>query len=117
MSPIQRALKHFRGLDYQCVIVERWIPRAKVRKDIWGADILARRGGMLIAVQATDGTSHGKHITKCCENPLVKNWLFTGTRFFVYSESKKGPRGETKHWIPRVTELVFDGEDRVVANE
>jgi hypothetical protein len=108
MSPTQRALKYFRDRGGECVTLEKFIWRAKIKKDVWGADILVRRGAQLIAVQACDHTSHGKHIARALllDSP-VKNWLLAEVPYYIYSERKGGPRGETKRWIPRITQVCF----------
>lgn len=40
LSPMQMSLKHLRSQGYLCAIVEHWNPHAKVRKDLWGFDII-----------------------------------------------------------------------------
>jgi hypothetical protein len=120
MSPTQKALKYFRDRGGVAVVLERYVHHAKRRFDIWGADILVRRGQRLIAVQATDGTSHGKHIAKALADPNVLNWLWAGVTFYIYSESQRGPRGEAKVWTPRITQVLegdVNGQDAMVTVE
>jgi hypothetical protein len=107
MSPTQQALKYFRDRGGECVIVAYFNKWAKRRIDIWGADFLVRRGSKLIAVQASDETSHGKHVTKAMlpDSP-VNNWLLAGVPYYVYSEGLRGARGERKLRTPRLTEVA-----------
>lgn len=107
-SPTQRALKYFRDRGGECVIITYFNKWAKRHIDIWAADILVRRGQHLIAVQACDETSHGKHIARALvpDSP-VRNWLHAGVTYYVYSEGKRGPRGEKKVWLPRITQIIM----------
>lgn len=91
---------------------------AKRRIDIWGADILVRRGRKLIAVQASDETSHGKHVTKAMsfESPVM-NWLKAGVPYYVYSEGLRGPRDQKKLWTPRLTEIAIRPDGTITALE
>jgi hypothetical protein len=109
MSPTQRALKYFRDRGCVCVIITYFNKWAKRRIDIWGADILVRRGAELIAVQASDETSHGKHVTKAMQpDSLVRNWLEADVPYYVYSEGLRGPRGKRKLRTPRITQVMYD---------
>ena len=118
MSPTQMALKYFRDRGGECVIITHFNKWAKRRIDIWGADILCRRGGRLLAIQASDETSHGKHVTKALlpDSP-VQNWLCADVPYYVYSEGLRGARGERKLRTPRLTEIAFNSEGKVVALE
>jgi hypothetical protein len=54
MSPTARSLAHLKALGYQAKVVEKWNPFAKIRQDLFGADILALKPGEpVLVVQAT----------------------------------------------------------------
>jgi hypothetical protein len=116
-SPTARTLKLFRDNGATARIVEQWVgfgrgsaKRPGVRRDLWGADILVRQGARLLAIQSTTGGNHSRRVEKSLENDELHNWLDCGVAFFVYSWSKKGPRGKRKLWAPRVTQLIEAGD-------
>jgi hypothetical protein len=50
---------HLRELSYHTRVVEKWNPFAKIRQDLFGADVLALKPGEpVLAVQATTGANH-----------------------------------------------------------
>lgn len=65
MSPTQRSLAYLRKLGYLADVTERWIPRANIRKDLFGCiDILGLKDGEIIGVQATSRPNVASRITK-----------------------------------------------------
>lgn len=114
-SPTERALAYYRAQGCECVKLERYNHYARIRQDIWGADILVRHGRKLVAIQATSGSNHSARVKKSIANPLVANWLKGDAGFEVFSESKRGARGMPKKWTQRITQLTLNGkEDRLV---
>lgn len=64
-SPTSRSLEYLRKQGYLACVVEKWIPRARIRKDAFDCiDILAVRPGEVLGIQATDRTSVSKRIAK-----------------------------------------------------
>lgn len=65
-SPTQRSLKVLRDDGWLCDIVERWIPGANIRKDLFGiGDIIAIKPGVkpkLIQVTSTGVSARIKKI-------------------------------------------------------
>jgi hypothetical protein len=62
MSPTQLSLAWLKKEGYLAEVVEKWIPGANIRKDLWGwCDIVAIRDGETVAVQCTswDNISSG----------------------------------------------------------
>lgn len=121
-SPTARTLNFFRERGATARVVEQWVGFKKkdgaggppgVRRDLWGADILVRQGGLLMAIQSTAGASHSARVTKCLANPDLLNWLHCGVAFFIYSWAKRGPRGGRKVWTPRITQLIEDKDGKV----
>ena len=81
VSPTQRALKHVRSLGYTADVVEKWIPFARKRKDLFDCiDIVAIRPGMpVLGIQATSHSNLAARVKKCTE--LGQGWLSaTGTQ-------------------------------------
>lgn len=93
-SPTQRTLKALRKVGYDCAVVERWNPYAKVRQDLFGIiDVLAmhkdRRG--VLGIQATSASNLAARVNKAMENPYLPVWLQSGNHFVVHGwEKRKG---------------------------
>lgn len=74
MSPTALTLRQLRTMGYPAVeVVERWIPGANIRKDLFGfIDILAIDGdGGVLAVQATSRSNLSARARKIAESDLV----------------------------------------------
>jgi hypothetical protein len=112
-SPTQRTLKFLRDSGAVARVVEHWNSFAKRRIDVWGADILARQGRLLMAIQTTSDGNHSDRVEKARANPDTRNWLDTGVGFYVISWGKKGARNKRKLWTVRITQLVLNGNDRI----
>src|SRR5262249_3389905 len=88
---------------------------AKVRQDLWGADIIACRLQKFdysgIAIQCTSATNHVARVKKALENPDVRLWLGMGIRFCVYSWGKHVVN-KRKLWdkVPRITHITVNGQ-------
>lgn len=108
MSPTQRTLRALKGLGLVCAIVERWIPRANIRRDLFGIiDIIAldpARG--VVGVQSC-GNDFSGHDKKIREEKVQQSfeWLSTpGTQLELWAwrkvVAKRG--GKQKVWRPRI---------------
>jgi hypothetical protein len=57
-------------------VVEKWIPRANIRKDLWGwCDIIAVYGECILAVQSTTYANVAARVEKITESetyPIVR---------------------------------------------
>ena len=76
-SPTEKTLKALRDRGLKVGIVERWIPGARIRKDLFGIiDIIATAPGAgIIGVQST-GTGFSEHVKKLMENrQACIDWL------------------------------------------
>jgi hypothetical protein len=113
ISPTQRTLKFLRESGATAVILERWNQYARRRIDIWGADILARQGRLLMAVQTTSDTHHSDHVESATANPDTRHWLDCGVAYYIISWGKKGARGKRKLWTVRITQLVLTDNDNI----
>ena len=78
---------------FTCEVVEKWIPYANIRKDMFGLiDIVGIRKELMIGVQST--TLHNKleHIKKALASPNLYKWLATNSMFVIMSWEKDGSR-------------------------
>ena len=112
-SPTQRTLKYYRDLHWTCQVVEKWVPIAKKRIDLFGCiDIIAiQQGAGIIGIQATSGTNQSQRRTKAMAEPELRTWLEAGGRFWVVSWSKKGAAGKRKLWTIRQEEITLEDLD------
>jgi hypothetical protein len=71
-SPTQRTLAHLRAAGYPLVqVVEKWIPQARRRVDLYGiADVLAV-GEDIVAVQSTSGSNVSARVAKITESEAL----------------------------------------------
>ena len=87
MSPTARSLAELRKRGFRADVVEQWIPRAKIRKDLFGCiDIVAiGKDGRLLGIQATTGDNHAARCTKLinhdnyaaiCNSP-IELWVWS----------------------------------------
>lgn len=102
MSPTARSLQHLRALGYKAEVVEKTIPHTFIKKDCFGADILALKARLpILAVQCTTGDHVSHRIEKLREAGFIDLWRSVGASIEVWGWSKQGPRGERKTWILR----------------
>ena len=102
MTPTQRSLALLRGQGYTADVVERWIPRANVRKDLFGIfDIIAIRDGETLAVQCTT-TGVASRCRKIAEAPTIDAVRAAGWGVVVHGWRKVG---KPPRWACRVVDL------------
>ena len=104
-SPMERTLKYLRKQGYLCESVEKWIPVANIRRDLFGfADVIAIDDAKPhLLVQTTDITSISKRLKKAMALPALLRWLRSNGAFEVHG------------WRPRDGSLT--PERRVVTLE
>ena len=107
MSPTARSLARLREQGYLAEVVERFVPGARVRRDLFGVfDILAIKGEETLGVQACTVTNQAKRLAKIEKEPRVGDWLLGGTRRIeVHAWGLHGARGKRKLWDCTVTEV------------
>lgn len=109
MSPTARTLAELRRLGYVAEVVERWIPRTKIRVDLFGTiDVVAVREGECLGVQATSGSNAAARLNKAKAEPRLAAWLRAGCRFEVWSWRLAGVRGARKVWTLRRVSLALE---------
>jgi hypothetical protein len=93
---------HLRKLSYHTPVVEHWNPFAKVRQNLFGADVLALKSGApVLVVQVTTGSNHAARRTRLETGGFVDLWKASGATLEILSWSKTGPRGGRKIWTVR----------------
>ncbi len=102
MTPTALTMRYLRRAGYLPDIVERWIPGANIRKDLFGiGDLLAVTvNEPPLLVQCTSLTNVSARIAKARQCPGLAIWLMTGSRFQVIGWAKV--RGE---WHSKIVEL------------
>lgn len=75
-TPTQKSLAYLRALGWECQVVEKWNPFAKVRQDVFGfGDILACKPGVGIALVQTTSMVHlVARWRKIAKNPKAMQW-------------------------------------------
>ena len=75
-SLTSRTLKRLRDQGYLADVVEKWIPGANIRRDLFGfIDVLAIKGGFVLAVQATSYSNVPARVNKISDHenlPFVR---------------------------------------------
>jgi hypothetical protein len=99
-SPTARTLGLLRASGYVAEAVERWIPRANVRRDLFGvADVLAihphRRPAFLL-VQATSRGNVSARVRKAQGRVELAAWLRAGGAFEVWGWFRTGKRWDVR---------------------
>jgi len=98
-SPTSRSLEMLRNDGYVADVIERWIPRAMIRKDWCGfGDILACGDENIALIQTTTASNLMARWHKVVANPAAEKWLNAGGEIFVHGWAKRGGRGERKLW-------------------
>lgn len=97
MSPTQRSLKLMRERGLHAEVVEKWIPGANIRRDLWGfCDVLCLGDDGLVAVQCTSLSNISSRIHKITESPLLSRVRKCGIRILVHGWGKKKSRWEVR---------------------
>jgi hypothetical protein len=96
-SPTARSLKYLREAGYAADIVERWIPGANIRKDLYGCiDIVAVRPGETLGVQTTSYSNMSARYNKALQQAGLRAWLEAGNQFVIHGWHKRGNRWQVK---------------------
>lgn len=105
ISPTQRSLAECRKRGWPAQVVEKWVPQAKRRVDLFGfGDIVALDGEPgVLAIQATSDSHVSDRVRKIREEctEAADAWLALGNRIQVWGWGLKGKRGERKRWTLR----------------
>jgi hypothetical protein len=106
MTPTARTLARLRTLGFTAAVVERWIPGANVRRDLFGCiDVIAvhPRDCVVLGVQATTAAHVADRRAKARALPELAAWLRAGGQFQVWGWCRLGGR-----WQPRVVTVQVE---------
>lgn len=114
MSPTSLTLRYLRRTGFFAEVCERWIPRANVRRDLFGiGDILAvTPDAPPLLVQCTSLANVSARIAKARNCPGLAIWLRTGSRFEVFGWALRQGR-----WVPKIVELKGEDLDATVLSQ
>jgi len=101
-SPTRHTLNHCREQGWIACVVEHWIPRTKVRVDLFGfGDVIALDGlpGSLL-IQTTTTSNAPARVTKIKteRRDNARAWLQAGNRIVVHGWALRGAAGKRKLW-------------------
>jgi hypothetical protein len=92
-SPTKRTLAEMRKRGYVADVTERWIPMARVRKDLYGfIDVLCIREREVCGVQATSAGNVAARIHKIANHENVGAVRKAGIRILVHGWAKRRGR-------------------------
>ena len=127
-SPTALTMDWLRSEGWKPWIVERWIPGANIRRDMFGfADLVAIRADQhgVWALQPTTSEHVPDHLRKCTAIPDLKTWLMAGNTFSIvgwslrqakeptlFGQRKHGRELWTPRWVPVRLEDLVKLEDR-----
>lgn len=102
MSPTSRTLKRLRDAGYLAGVVERWIPGANIRSDLFGfIDVVAIRPGEILGVQTTSASNVSARVAKIREHENVDRVRESNMRIEV-DGWRKNAAGK---WVVRTVDL------------
>ena len=100
-SPTQLTLKLLRDEGWTVEVVERWIPGANIRKDLFGfIDLVALKGDLTLGVQATSYSNMGARIKKIENAELLSQVRRACWHLWVI-----GWRKQNNRWTHKIVDL------------
>lgn len=92
-SPTVLSLRHLRDDGWTAEVVERWIPGANIRRDLFGfIDILAIKAGDVLAVQTTSAANVSARVRKIAESEHIGTIRDAGWSIHVHGWAKRAGR-------------------------
>ena len=96
MSPTQRTLHLLREEGYLAEVVERWVPVANVRRDLFGfGDVIAIRDGTVLLVQCTSDSHVSARVNKIRASPYLPQ-VRSAMQIEVHGWKKVGRRWQVR---------------------
>ena len=100
-SPTARSLAYLREQGYTVEVVERWIPGANIRKDLFGfIDLVAIKRDETLAVQTTSYSNVSARVSKISEHENLAAVRAAGWRIEVHGWVRR-----KTGWHVRVVDL------------
>lgn len=101
-GPTQRTLKLLRDQGYRAEVVEKWIPHARKRKDLFDIiDIVAIGDGQTLGVQCTSGSNMSSRVRKIEEADALGDLRDAGWKLLVIGW-RKTSKGK---WSSRIVDV------------
>lgn len=109
MTPTSRTLNWCRKQGWIAGVVEHWIPRLRIRRDLFGVfDVIAAGPGLIYGIQTTSGSNVSKRLDKIAGTPEAKVWIESGGAILVHGWRR--PTKTRRKWSLRIVEAsVQDG--------
>lgn len=105
-SPTENSLAYLRENGWTAEVVERWIPGANIRKDLWGfVDIVAIRGEKTLGVQTTSYSNVSARVRKIQESDMLPLVREAGWLIHVHGWAKGKKEGRRILWKHRIVDL------------
>jgi hypothetical protein len=100
-SPTQLSLKKLREEGWLAEVVEKWVPGANIRKDLWGwTDIVALKDGETLAVQTTSYSNISARVNKITESETVAEVRKAGWSIQIW-----GWRKVNNRWVCTIKDI------------
>jgi hypothetical protein len=100
-SPTQLSLKKLREEGWLAEVVEKWVPGANIRKDLWGwVDIVALKDGVTLAVQTTSYSNMSARAKKIAESETIAEVRKANWSIEIHGWHKKDNR-----WVVKVNDI------------
>lgn len=107
-SPTENSLAVLKAQCWICEVVEKWVPRLNIRKDLFGfIDILCVKDGQTLAVQTTSDSNVSARVRKITESEFLPEVRKAGWLVHVHGW-RKAPKvkgGKAQIWKQRVVDL------------
>lgn len=99
-SPTQRSLKWARDQSWVAEVVERWVPGANIRKDLFSIiDIVALDGSGTVGIQSTSYSNVSKRVKKIADSDHIEALRKAGWKIIVQGWRKVGNK-----WTCRIVD-------------
>jgi hypothetical protein len=88
----RQTLKQLRAEGYEAEVVERWLPKVNLRRDLFHCiDVVAVRRGEagVLGVQCTSLVNLSARVRKATMQPELRTWLAAGNRFEVWGWTQR----------------------------
>jgi hypothetical protein len=95
MTPMARTLKLLRQQGFVADVVERWIPHAGIKRDLFGClDVVAVHPALpgVLGVQTTTRGNAAARLHKIRQQGEIAVWLRAGNRVEVWGWERRGHR-------------------------
>jgi hypothetical protein len=97
VSPTQRSLKLMRDEGFTVAVVEKWIPGANVRKDLFDCwDIACVGNGRFSLIQVTTLSHISERLKKVTDHPVTGELRKAGVGLFIHGWRKLKTGWEAK---------------------